>query len=26
MTDPGCFDLDAVKASLKDALHRHLAA
>jgi hypothetical protein len=26
MADPGCFDLDAVGASLKDALRRHLAA
>jgi TetR/AcrR family acrAB operon transcriptional repressor len=25
MTDPGCFDLAAVRSSLKDALHRHLA-
>jgi hypothetical protein len=24
MADPGCFDLDAVRASLKDALRRHL--
>jgi AcrR family transcriptional regulator len=26
MADPDCFDLDAVGASLKDALRRHLAA
>jgi AcrR family transcriptional regulator len=26
MADPGCFDLDAVGESLKDALRRHLAA
>lgn len=26
MADPGCFDLEAVRASLKDALRRHLAA
>lgn len=26
MADPGCFDRDAVAASLKDALRRHLAA
>lgn len=26
ITDPGCFDLDAVSASLKDAMRRHLAA
>jgi len=26
MADPSCFDLDAVGASLKDALRRHLAA
>jgi AcrR family transcriptional regulator len=26
MTDPGCFELDAVSESLKDALRRHLAA
>ena len=26
MADPGCFDLDAVAASLEDALHRHLSA
>jgi AcrR family transcriptional regulator len=26
MTDPGCFDLDAVSTSLKDAMRRHLAA
>jgi AcrR family transcriptional regulator len=26
MADPGCFDLDALGASLKDALRRHLAA
>ena len=26
MADPGCFDLDALAASLKDALRRHLAA
>lgn len=25
MADPGCFDLDAVGAGLKDALRRHLA-
>lgn len=25
MAEPGCFDLDAVGASLKDALRRHLA-
>jgi AcrR family transcriptional regulator len=26
IADPGCFDLDAVGTSLKDALRRHLAA
>lgn len=26
ITDPGCFDLDAVGTSLKDAIRRHLAA
>jgi hypothetical protein len=26
MADPRCFDLDAVRESLKDALRRHLAA
>ncbi len=26
IADPGCFDLDAVATSLKDALRRHLAA
>lgn len=26
MTEPGCFDLDAVAESLKDALRRHMAA
>jgi AcrR family transcriptional regulator len=26
MAEPGCFDLDAVGASLKDSLRRHLAA
>ena len=26
MADPGCFDLEAVRTSLKDALRRHLAA
>lgn len=26
MADPGCFDLNAVGASMKDALRRHLAA
>ena len=26
IADPGCFDLDAVRASLKDALRRHLAS
>ncbi len=26
MTDPGCFDLQAVSSSMKDALRRHLAA
>lgn len=26
MADPGCFDLEAVGASVKDALRRHLAA
>ena len=26
MADPGCFDLEAVGVSLKDALRRHLAA
>jgi AcrR family transcriptional regulator len=26
ITDPGCFDLDAMATSLKDAIRRHLAA
>lgn len=26
MTDPGCFDLETMGASLKDAIRRHLAA
>ena len=26
MTDPGCFDLDAVSVSMKDSLRRHLMA